>query len=68
MNLMPTIVNHAADITKNGDRWIFIQSCSDDIIMEIGVVRSNGIRERPHATRKYYEKGGEVTFITYPHC
>jgi hypothetical protein len=69
MNIMSVVVKDAEDITSTGTKYTIIHGDFDgNIVMEIGLVRTDGVRETPHATRKYFERDGEVSFITYPHC
>ena len=63
------MTRHAEAITENEHRYVIMHNDNyGNTYMEIGIVRSDGIREVPHATRKYFEKDGEVSFLTYPHC
>lgn len=69
MRLMQIATEHALDITKSGSKYTIIHGDFDgNVVMKIGLVRIDGVRETPHATRKYFDRDGEVTFITYPHC
>lgn len=69
MSVMAVATKHGEEITKNGNRYVFIHCDFDgNVVMEIGPVRSDGVREIPIATRKYFERDGEVSFLTYPHC
>lgn len=69
MNLMSVVLQHAHEVTKSGTKWAFTHCDFDgNVVMQIGLIRPDGIREVPHATRKYYEKDGEACFVTYPHC
>lgn len=69
MSLIQTVMRHAEDITSSPYRYVLIHGdMYGNTYMEIGIVREDGVREVPHATRKYFEKDGEVSFLTYPHC
>lgn len=69
MNLMGIVTKHGEEITESGSKWVHIHGDFDgNVVMQIGLVRSDGVREKPHATRKYFERDGEVSFVTYPHC
>lgn len=69
MSLMEQVIKHADELTNNKTRYVFIHGDFDgNVVMEIGNVRIDGVQEKPHATRKYFSKDGEISFITYPHC
>jgi hypothetical protein len=69
MTLMETVVAHAEELTRNKTKYVIIHGDFDgNVVLEIGLVRSDGVQETPHATRKYYEKNGETYFLIYPHC
>jgi len=68
---MSKVTEDGNELIKNGTKWVHIHSDQFDpstVVMQIGLVRSDGIKEKFHATRKYFIKDGEVSFLTYPHC
>ncbi len=69
MSPVQVAVKHASVITEKGRRWAKVYKNYDGTVyMDIGMVRENGVREVPHATRKYYlGSDGEVTFLTQVH-
>jgi len=69
MTTVQVAVKHASVITEKGRRWAKVYKNYDGTVyMDIGMVREDGVREVPHATRKYYlGMDGEVTFLTQVH-